>query len=130
MGLDNGITVKNLSAKDKMKYRIISVDEDDKYMSDHICYWRKCWNIRDIITSILHMKRDEHKRKLDIEDIPAIIRGIYNIATNKEDWDNNSSIWEYSEMKDILLRDILNLDRLINYMKDNSNAIVEFYDSF
>lgn len=127
MGLDNGIKVKNITKEDRLKYGIsIPYNETD----DDICYWRKCWNIRNVIIKILHLGEEGGFYKFDPEDIPAIIKGLYNLIVNKDEWTDNDCIWEYEDMVPTILRNILDLDRLIFYLKDHPDAEISFYDSY
>ena len=46
-------------------------------------------------------------------------------------WENEGqSIWEYDEIRPILIRDISNLAILYGFMLNNPDVVVEFYDSF
>lgn len=127
MGLDNGIKVKDITKEDRLKYGIsIPYNETD----DDICYWRKCWNIRSVILKILHLGEEGGFYKFDPEDIPAIIKGLYNLIVNKDEWNDNDCIWEYKDMVPTILRNILDLDRLIFYLKDHPDAEILFYDSY
>lgn len=127
MGLDNGIKVKSITKEDRLKYGIsIPYNETD----DDICYWRKCWNIRSVILKILHLGEEGGFYKFDSEDIPAIIKGLYNLIVNKDEWNDNDCIWKYKDMVPTILRNILDLDRLIFYLKDHPDAEISFYDSY
>lgn len=127
MGLDNGIKVKGITKEDRLKYGIsIPYNETD----DDICYWRKCWNIRSVILKILHLGEEGGFHKFDPEDIPSIIKGLYNLIVNKDEWNDNDCIWEYKDMVPTILRNILDLDRLIFYLKDHPDAEISFYDSY
>lgn len=127
MGLDNGIKVKSITKEDRLKYGIsIPYNETD----DDICYWRKCWNIRSVILKILHLGEEGGFYKFDPEDIPSIIKGLYNLIVNKDEWNDNDCIWEYKDMVPTILRNILDLDRLIFYLKDHPDAEISFYDSY
>ena len=127
MGLDNGIKVKGITKEDRLKYGIsIPYNETD----DDICYWRKCWNIRSVILKILHLGEEGGFYKFDPEDIPAIIKGLYNLIVNKDECNDNDCIWEYKDMVPTILRNILDLDRLIFYLKDHPDAEISFYDSY
>lgn len=95
-----------------------------------VVYWRKCWNLRDAVLDVIDPKRVyKEDRKIEAEDIPAIIRAIIPFLS-KDHWKNAQTIWEYEEMLDILLKDVENLIRLKVWMEEHPEAEVEFTDSY
>lgn len=110
MGLDNEIIIKH--------------SED----SEEICYWRKCWNIRNGILEIVNHEY-EYDYPLSTEDVTKIISFLKSL--NKYNWDNNGgSIWTWEEIKPSLKKNIKILKKLLKRMKKNSNLKVIFYDSY
>ena len=50
---------------------------------------------------------------------------------DKERWeDEGDSIWEYDEIKDMLVQNIVNLSIIQSYMTINPDVYLEFYDSY
>lgn len=119
MGLDNGITIKNVS-------------EYPKFAPDgKVLYWRKCWGLRDAFLNVLDPKnKQEYTFNIEPEDIPALIRAIKPFLSPDYWRENAESIWEYDEMFDTLVENIINLEHLKEFLLNNTNAIAEFYDSY
>lgn len=123
MGLDNGIEIKKI--KDNI---IFNLDNE-------ICYWRKCWGLRDDIIEYLRTvypdNKEEYAWNLSKEDIVEIIN-ITDFWDNKQKWNKESrSIWKYKEYKNTLKASLNNLHYLLAKMEDYPDGIeVEFYDSF
>ena len=128
MGLDNGIIIKNLPVEDYIYFRDIDVYEEDNEVE--ICYWRKCWNVRDAILKILKTEVD-NKYIIKPEDIPAIIRKLEDFLI-PSNWEEGNSIWLYDEIVNDLINDIVNLSMLLLYMKLHPESEIEiyFYDSY
>lgn len=130
MGLDNGIilnvnpnTITNLN-------KLVQLDKtwgEDPHTE--VCYWRKCWGIRNAIVEKLHFN-DNEESKLDVEDIPVIIKILFDFYGQTEWEEDADSIWEWDEFKDTLRQQIFNLMWLYDYMLKHSNAEVIFYDSY
>ena len=128
MGLDNGIEVKrNAYTENIQELKVFENPWDKKYGYDFsICYWRKCWNIRnDILWSIDSRFDGQYEFELTFEDIGNII--VILMSYNEENWGN--SIWEFEEIKEHLQQDIKNLQILQDLMK-KYNLEVYFYDSY
>lgn len=128
MGLDNGITL-NASPDKYDVNKLIKLNKTYDGLKTEVCYWRKCWGVRNAIVEKLHLN-DNEKSKLDAEDIPVIIKILFSFY-GKEEWEGNAnSIWEWEEFKDALRQQILNLTWLYDYMLDNPECEVIFYDSY
>lgn len=130
MGLDNGIILKvnpdTLSVNKLIKLNKTYSDNPDT----EVCYWRKCWGIRNAIIEKFHFPTDCGEFKFDAEDIPVIIKILFDFY-GKEEWEEKAdSIWEWDEFKDNLRQQILNLTWLYDYMLANPDADVIFYDSY
>ena len=99
MGLDNGIRVKGIPEEDKKKIPYYNESWGDFLEEGEIepIYWRKCWGLRREVISVLHMSKDEFKKEIDPEDIPALIRALMPFLS-RDCWDRDAdSIWEYDE---------------------------------
>lgn len=131
MGLDNGIILRKVNPD---TLSINKLTKLDKTYSDNpdteVCYWRKCWGIRNAIVDKFHFDREGGEHKLDAEDIPVIIKILFDFY-GKEEWEEEAdSIWEWDEFKDNLRQQILNLTWLYDYMLANPDVEVYFYDSY
>lgn len=134
MGLDNGIYVKSNSraiARDILPIGIeYPFEEDWRAGQVHICYWRKCWGLRDSIITYFHGRSNE-SIILDKSSHAIDLIKIITKFLDKEVWEaEGDSIWEYSEIHNILIRDILNLAFIASFMSRNPDVYLEFYDSF
>lgn len=136
MGLDNGIVLKTkntiIEKPDWVKFIGDPAEHDDGFLEYDICYWRKCWNIREAIFNILENDdRREWEFELSLNQVVAIRDRLCRFLTEGEDWEElGDSIWSFEEMIPVLTEDILNLSWLIEYMKKDVHAIVYFYDSY
>lgn len=137
MGLDNGIYVKSNSRAITRDILPIGIgypfEQDWRAGQVHICYWRKCWGLRDAIIANFY-GRDNEPNEPIVLDKPSQAIELIKIITkflDKEAWEmKGDSIWEYSEIHDILIRDILNLAFIASFMYRNPDVYLEFYDSF
>lgn len=131
MGLDNGIRVKRTEYTEAIPELKVYEDEFDlKYKSDfELCYWRKCWNIRNEILSYIGKRfSDEYQFPISIEDIDPIIQILQSY--NKDNWiDSGGCIWEYDEMRPRLMEQIDALKQLKKLMQ-KYDLEVYFYDSY
>ena len=142
MGLDNGIHLimrQKIDPKDDIifnDFEKIDFDEfatneyKDGYYYD-VCYWRKCWNIRDMIFDALDADKNSLSDTYTIDkpsQIQEIIDGLYRFLQNGEDWED--SIWDFEDMIPQLAQDIVNLSAVKRIMNDYTNVKVEFYDSY
>lgn len=129
MGLDNGIILRDINPKELVVNKLINLDNLLEDTSIEICYWRKCWGIRNAIVEKLHFN-DNEESKLDVEDIPVIIKILFDFYGQIEWEEDADSIWEWDEFKDTLRQQIFNLMWLYDYMLEHSDAEVIFYDSY
>lgn len=144
MGLDNGIilTLNHKIDVDSIPYNV-NIELDEYGLSDgrhkgfeyDICYWRKCWNIREKIIDILHAPQDGGIYEIDKPDQILLIRDVIaNFLAHPETWEEGfgGSIWDIFEIAPSLIQNIFNLNWLYDYMEENKGAKikVEFYDSY
>lgn len=137
MGLDNGFYVR--SNKRKITRDILPAgivypfDTDYTDNGVEIIYHRKDWGWRtDIINTFGWRSMSENQYKFEMGPGQAL-RMIELTASwlDKERWENEgSSIWEYDEIKKILIRDISNLAIIYGFMLENPDVYLEFYDSY
>ena len=140
MGLDNGIhliTKHQLDLNDweiKPDYVAISFDEfstkehNDGYYYD-VCYWRKCWDLRNIIIDILGCSSEGGVYEIDKpSQLEEIQYAIFKCLKNPEDW--RQYCWSIDEIAGNFGQSIIDLAWLIDYLKKDKTAKVTFYDSY
>lgn len=131
MGLDNSIEIKRTPYTDSIsELRQFNLDWDNKHEYDFsVCYWRKCWNIRNGILDILGDRfSDQWRFHLNTENIDKIIAFLKSL--NKHNWnDDGGSIWTWEEYKNYIKDDIKKLKMLRKLMKKYDLKVV-FIDSY
>jgi hypothetical protein len=158
MGLDNGIYLRYKKPRENehvddtdMSYRndttviLNELLENEDYphssipyfdaISDDICYWRKCWGLRDTVMRYLgdkYLRVDEYEYVLDLDDINYILETLLRLIQNPAEW--QSPIWEWREYLNNNAYNYCNLIRLREDIKDgfiDLNEIeVIWYDSY
>lgn len=124
MGLDNGIRL----GKGRPDYYPCYVKLDDRHKNcDDLCYWRKCWNIREDILDIVGEEDEQYEYILTREDVHAIRRALQVYFKYPHWW--SRSIWTWKEIRRHLFYDVVNLWWLERYMKKHE-VEVYFYDSY
>ena len=135
MGLDNGIQIKrNTSTNSIPELKQFELSYDNKHQFDfEICYWRKCYNIRNMIMDVIESARDnDNSDILTTTDIEKIIHGLQSF--NSTNWqENGGSIWDWDDEEypysEKIQRDIENLKNLQTLM-EKYDLEVYFYDSY
>ena len=135
MGLDNGIQIKrNTSTNSIPELKQFELAYDNKHQFDfEICYWRKCYNIRNMIMDVVESARDnDNSDILTTTDIEKIIHGLRSF--NSANWqENGGSIWDWDDEEypysEKIQRDIENLKKLQTLM-EKYDLEVYFYDSY
>lgn len=129
MGLDNGICVK------KTEYTKRLGLFEDKYpeypdLDYEICYWRKCWNVRNMIYSVIkELPENNSQLELSAEDLINIRNGLKEY--NKKNWSERESIWIWKEIKPNIKKHIADLKILIRAKQIYGDQIeIYFYDSY
>ena len=131
MGLDNGIYVKSCDRKLTRKDLPLIIDYPfgDDENDTEIVYWRKYWGLRNEIVrnfpyvdgTIYFHSPDSVKQLID----------IISSWISKERWDEDSgSIWDFEEAEPNLIRSIINLTAIYQFMVDKYDVYLEFYDSY
>ena len=129
MGLDNGVFLNKPTSVIPFYVKVDSWASSED--SVEICYWRKCWGIRDEILSLFpEADSNDSCLKLTPEYIRAI-RKIIRSFMNKKKWEEESnSIWTYDEIHLRLIKQWIALWWLEHYLKKNPDAEAYFYDSW
>ena len=142
MGLDNGITLitrQKINENNIPPYIHLEKDEwDDEHKSNgyhyDICYWRKCWNIRNIVFDLddingIDCGTFELEIKHIIELREKFIEYLFDIQKWQDDYEDGRTIWDADDMIPHLAQDIVTLKWLAEYMIKH-RVKVEFYDSY
>ena len=135
MGLDNSTQIKrNTSTNSIPELKQFELAYDNKHQFDfEICYWRKCYNIRNMIMDVVESARDnDNSDILTTTDIEKIIHGLQSF--NSANWqENGGSIWDWDDEEypysEKIQRDIENLKNLQTLM-EKYDLEVYFYDSY
>lgn len=127
MGLDNGIRVL-MSEADAKKNGCPLIGSNNEYFAE-ICYWRKCYGLRDLIIKNLQLSSDRVTYTLFYKDINTIIDILISLIQSEDDWKYADSIWEYDEYLTNMCNCILRLKWLKEYWKTHPDIQVIFYDS-
>lgn len=142
MGLDNGITlrVKGEINPDAEILTIPGIEKDSwndnsepGFTYYDICYWRKCWNIRDILFDAKG-KENCGEYNFTVDELKEVRDGIYHaICKGPKVWnEENRSIWDFEEAMNFLPWDIVRISALIDYLQHEGAGRSEafFYDSY
>ena len=96
MGLDNGIRIENIKKSQLprfLHYPFKAFDDNDV----EICYWRKCWNIRESIFDVISKSTNdnEYKYYLTLDNIIAIRKELIWWFLHPHEWEHSRTIWTY-----------------------------------
>ena len=134
MGLDNGIvlvTKHKIKQEDIPDYIDLSdyKEENNSYSYD-ICYWRKCWGLRNwfLREAYPNWDLDQYRFQMTEREVNILLKIIRHYLRHPEDW--NDSIWEFDEIKPCLREQQWNLVLLRTWMRKHPDAYVYFYDSY
>ena len=137
MGLDNGFYVKSNKRQITREIlpNIINYPFDNDYNNEvEIVYWRKNWGLRNAIMSHFGwLTAPEDQYKFEIDSPKQVLSIIEIIASflNEEKWeDEGNSIWNYEQVRPVLLQNIINFAAIHIFMCENPDVYLEFYDSY
>ena len=133
MGLDNGIEIRR---KDNLPNCALCFDKEwlKKYNFDlEVAYWRKCWNVRDVIFDVLRRGEDNDSviyitREEVLEIIKRLENDFHYFDFLADEW--SDCIWKWNTFRKIQKRNIKNLKKLAGMMKRHPEIEVYFYDSY
>ena len=128
MNPDSGIAVRSDSRDITRKILpsaiIYPFQERPPIEGEEIIYWRKNYGLCEAIDSYL---ADNRIIKTP-EQIYQIIKIIVNFM-NKKVWEKQgNSMWSYKEVLPYLRQNINNLVVMINFMEQNPDVYLEFYN--
>ena len=130
MGLDNGICIKRKSAS---KDALLQFDEEWRSRNNfdlEVAYWRKCWNVRDIILCALNVWEDnDSQTAMTAEDVENVIKLLKEL-NEKNYTKRGDCIWDWKEFRHIQRRNLRALRRLVKLMEKDDLLEVYFYDSW
>lgn len=134
MGLDNGIKLRTKQEIDPEMipyYVKVTRDTFTKNAIEYdVCYWRKCWNIRHEVLSIIGRDTTgSNDFELNSKQIKEIRDTLLQMLCYGEDWDDGS-IWTFEEMIPRLAQDAVDLTWLLKYLEEDKTAYAYFYDSY
>lgn len=132
MGLDNGIEIRR---KDNLPNCVLCFDNDEwrkqRGYDLEVAYWRKCWNVRHIIFSVIDDREDDCVYNVTREGLVEIIHRLeddlhyFDFLEGERD-----CIWEWNDFRRIQKRNMKNLKKLVHMMKRHPEIEVIFYDSY
>ena len=128
MGLDNQIEIKRRA---DLPARAFAYFDNKHNRNLEVAYWRKCWNVRNIIMDILKVEEDNDSyTTMTVDDVDAVIKALRKM--NKKNWlDCGDTIWSWKEFKGIQRHNIRNLRHLHHMMRKQPEVFeVYFYDSW
>lgn len=124
MGLDNGIEIRRTTDLPPC----ISIFDNGYGIK--VAYWRKCWNVRHMIYTVIDKPSDnDFEYELNLDQIHAIIK-VLRTLNYKNYQDYGSCIWDWNDFKRINRRNIRSLEKLAKMMKRYPSIIPVFYDSY
>ena len=143
MGLDNGIMIK-IKDKEKLDTKIFQDIGFKGYGSDvydvyEILYWRKCWNIREVILD--HLESNgittcddcSFDMYMPLDVLESLISEKLPECYSPTWWnEHDDSVWSFDEICVCYHQDLLSVMRLIERLRDvDPNAYeIFFYDSY
>lgn len=133
MGLDNAIEIKR---KNNLPNCVLCFDDDEwrkqRGYDLEVAYWRKCWNVRGIIFSVIDDREDDCVYDITREQLVEIIHrledDLHYFDFLEEEW--GGCIWTWNEFRRIQKWNMKNLKKLAGMMKRHPEIEVIFYDSY
>ena len=108
--------------------------EKDYNNEIEIIYWRKNWGLRNCVMNTFGWRiAAEEQWKFTIDKPLQVLDFIEIIASflDEEKWEEvGASIWSYEEIRPVLIQNIINLAIIYQFMNENPDVYLEFYDSY
>lgn len=133
MGLDNGILLKVKNEKDYRKaYRMFEHEHWYDVDECSVCYWRKCWGIRNAILRVVDLSvTNEYEFPVTLDNIDDVIVA-FKYFLHKKEWEEEAdTIWEWDEnTRRNQARNLRGLRRLRRWLRRHPDDTAYFYDSY
>lgn len=130
MGLDNGISIRRNTAPESASKIFHEEEWAKKYNYIEVAYWRKCWNVRNIVFELLEIYDfNDSQTMMTADDVKRVIAELRKL-NSANFCDDGDCIWDWDEFKRINRRNIKALKRLAKLMKKCPDIEVYFYDSW
>lgn len=133
LGLDNGIDlhIKNVENYQKA-YKLFKHEEWYKPGEVEVCYWRKCYCIRNAILRVVDTQvTNEYEYPVTLDNIDDIIKS-FKYFLHKHEWEYEAdTIWEWDKWtRRNQARNLIGLYRLKHWLKKHPEDTAYFYDSY
>ena len=130
MGLDSGIIIRRNTAPECAS-KIFHEEEWDKVNSYiDVAYWRKCWNVRNILFDLLYIEYfNDSETNMSRGDVKRVIAELKKL-NSANFCDRGDCIWEWEDFKRNNRRNIHRLRKLARLMRKYPGMEVCFYDSW
>ena len=134
MGLDNGFVVKSNKrdiTRAMLPEGIVYPFED--FSPTEVVYWRKNWGLRNKVMNHFGWRDSINEWQFELETSNQVMDLIMIIASflDPVKWERDGdSIWDFDEIKNTLVQDIVNLALVKAFMENNPDVYLEFYDSY
>ena len=134
MGLDNGFKVKSNKRQITREMLPEGIVYPFDFEPTEVVYWRKNWGLRNAVMNHFGWRRANIDQwQFNIESAKGVMELILIIASflDPVKWDDEGdSIWDFDEIKNVLVQNIVNLALVKSFMEANPDAYLEFYDSY
>ena len=103
----------------------------DKYTNSYsLCYWRKCWNIRRMVFSVVTPDAEnDTQTPLGVDEMLEIATRLDKL--NAKNWtDEGTSIWTWDEQRQNIKKCAKMLRRAAKLKKRFPHTEIYFYDSW
>lgn len=130
MGLDNGIIIRRSTAPEcaSKMFHEKTWQKINSYID--VAYWRKCWNVRNIIFDLLYIEYfNDSETAMTKKDVKRVIAELKKL-NSKNFCDRGDCAWEWKDFKRSNHRNIKALKQLVRLMKKCPTMEVYFYDSW
>ena len=137
--MDNGIVIRFKEGKEPRWAKRLDVLDDrpkDGFGRElELAYWRKCWNVREVVLGGLAESGWPGEYRLSASELHAICKALGK-ALNRKAWDeaycDNDAIWEWDEVGSSMRRQNRRCLKAAKRLKrmDPGDYCLTFYDSY
>ena len=130
MGLDSGINIRRNTAPERASKIFHEEEWKKKYNHIDVAYWRKCWNVRNIVFELLDIEDfNDSETTMTADDVERVVAELRKL-NSANFCDDGDCIWDWDDFKRFNRRNIKNLKRLARLMRKEPTMEVYFYDSW